>query len=108
MNRAISARLAIAIVLAAVQLSGCASTLTEEEQYEKDALRAERMDEILGFIMACDNAGYTVFYNGSKKHKLLDPIKRIPGNAHLSDYTCASPEDIERFLHFLRGSGLGM
>ena len=103
----VPARLAIAIttLLAVIQLSGCVSTLTEEEQYERDALQAERMDEIRGFITACVVTGYTVVYDGPKKHKLLDPIKHVTRNAHRSDYGCTSRTDIERVL---RGSGSGI
>ena len=102
-----SARLAIAIaiLLAALQLSGCASTLTEEAQYEQKALRAERMDEIRDFITACAGAGMKAVYYGPTTNKLRKPFKQIPRHANLSDYACASQRDMD---HALRESGVRM
>lgn len=94
-------KIVVATLLAGLQLSSCGTTLGEVERYEKDALQAERMDKIRGSISACFGAGHTVVYYGPKKHKLIDPIKRIPRNAHVTDYSCVSKEDLERVL---RGS----
>ncbi len=90
--------IAIAILLAAFQLSGCATTLTEEVQYEGEARQAESMDEIRGLIAACEGAGMVAVYEGPNISKLRDPTKHIPRNAHLSDYACASERDIARAL----------
>ncbi len=97
--------LAIAILLAAFQLSGCATPLTEEERYEGKALRAERMDEIRDFITACEGAGMKAVYYGLTTNKLRNPFKYVPRHAHLSDYACASQRDIDRAM---RESGLRM
>ena len=90
--------IAIAILLAAFQLSGCATTLTEEEQYEREARQAESMDKIHGLVAACEGAGMVAVYEGPNISKLRDPTKHIPRNAHLSDYGCASERDIARTL----------
>ncbi len=90
--------IAIAILLAAFQLSGCATTLTEEVQYEREARQAVSMDEIRGLITACEGAGMVAVYEGPNISKLRDPTKHIPRNAHISDYACASERDIARTL----------
>ena len=97
--------IAIAILLAAFQLLGCVTTLTAEERYEEQALRAERMDEIRDFITACEGAGMKAVYYGPTTNKLRNPIKYVPRHAHPSDYTCASQRDIDRAM---RESGLRM
>ena len=97
--------IAIAILLAAFQLPGCATSLTEEEQYEGKARHAERMDEIRNFITACHGAGRAAVYEGPTTNKLRNPLKQIPRHAHPSDYTCASQRDIYREM---RESGLMM
>lgn len=92
MNSTGTARMgaAIAIVLAAMQMQGCATGLTEQDRYEVHTLRAERMDEIRQFIKACEDAKMVALYYGRTTQKLRDPFKHIPRHARLSDYACAS------------------
>lgn len=87
---------AFAILLPALQLSGCAATLTAEAQYEEKARQAERMDEIRNFITACHSAGMIAVYYGPTTHKLRNPLKQIPRHARRSDYVCASERDVGR------------
>ena len=91
--------------MAAFQIQGCATPLTEEELYEAKALHAERMDEIRNFITACEGAGMKAVYYGPTTNKLRNPIKYVPRHAHPSDYACASQRDIDRAM---RESGLRM
>ena len=86
----------LGFLLPVLNLSGCATSLTEAERYEKQALHAERMDKIRAFIATCEEAGSQPIYFGPTTHKLRDPIKRVPRHAHLSDYACATDEDVER------------
>ena len=97
--------IAIAILLVAFQIQGCATSLTEEERYEGRALDAERMDEIRNFIAACEGAKMVAIYEGPKTNKLRDPTKHIPRHAHLTDYACASERAVGRAL---REWGLSM
>ncbi len=90
--------IAIAILLAAFQIIGCTTTLTDEAQYEGKARHAERMDEIRDFITACHGAGMIVEYHGPTTNKLRSPLKYIPRHAHPSDYGCASERDIGRTM----------
>lgn len=81
----------------ALALGGCASQLTEDEQYEREVAFHESRDQIRAFISNCEAVDHVVFYTGPPTHKLRDPIKRIPRHARPSDYHCASGRDTESF-----------
>lgn len=92
------ARLAFAsaTLLAALQIMGCTTSMTDEAEYEAKARHAERIDEIRAFIAACHGAEMVVVYYGPTTNKLRDPIRHVPRHAHPTDYACASEHDIRR------------
>ena len=97
--------IAIGLWLAAMQMQGCVTGLTEQERYEANTLRAERMGEIRQFIKACEDAEMVALYYGPSTQKLRDPFKHIPSQARLSDYACAPGDDVIRAQ---RGIGISM
>lgn len=90
---------AITLVLAAMQMQGCMTGMTQQERYEANALRAERRDEIRRFINACEDAQMVALYYGPAIQKLRNPFKHIPTHARLSDYVCATGHDALRIQH---------
>ena len=79
-----------------IGLAGCASNLTEDEQFERHYAAVERKLDIRAYIDSCEAADYVVLYTGPSTHRLRDPIRHIPNHARKSDYVCGSRTDMER------------
>ena len=85
---------------AVVLAIGC-TTMTEQERYELREQQARNGDQIRIMIANCEAGGHVVVYTGPRKSKLIDPVKRVPRNAHPGDYSCTSTNGAERALRSL-------
>ena len=94
----------VSIVASGMLAAGCAP-MTEQERYDLREQQARNGDQIRIMIANCEAAGHVVIYTGPRKSKLIDPVKRVPRNAHPGDYNCTSTSGTERALRSM-GTGL--
>lgn len=83
-------------ILVSVQLTGCATNLSEDEVFEQQYAAVERKEMIREYINICEANDNVVVYTGPTTQKLRDPIKRIPKHANRSDYQCTTTREVER------------
>ena len=91
-----SALFRLPIIATVGGLCGCATSLSEQEQFEREYARVERKESIRLYVAEGEQAGHTVVYSGPSYQKLRDPRKSIPGHARLTDYQCVSSDAVNR------------
>ena len=86
----------ILCVLVLFSVTGCATSLTEEERLEREYAIVENQEAIREFVRNCELAGHQVVYSGPVYQKLRDPVRRVPKHARLTDYQCANERAVAR------------
>ena len=84
------------IIVAVGATYGCATSLTEQEQFEQEYARVERKESIRLYVAECERKGNTIVYTGPTYQKLRDPAKHIPWHARPADYQCVTHNAINR------------
>ena len=84
------------ILIGTLQIGGCASQVSVDQQIAREYERTERREAIKRFIASCESSGSVVIYTGPSYQKLRDPVRRVPGHARLSEYQCVSTAAVSR------------
>ena len=81
----------------------CATEMTEDERYVRVTARAEEVDRIKIFKLDCEYKNWKIGYDGphsNRERTMMTKTRNafIHPHARLSDYSCMSNQDYDRWV----------